>query len=445
VRRLALTAIALLLAACVLSAARADVASDSLVHVDAAHAAGYTGQGATIAILDTGIDGRNAELSRRVVAEHCFVPPNGCPDGSAEQDGAGSAQDDQGHGTEIASVVADTAPDASLVIVKVADANGRSSATQIAAALDWVRTSHPEAKVVNVSLVGDIPLSGDCSQLTPSLQVYAGTVDALRANGTSVFAAAGNGGRTNGLPPPACFPSSVAVGAVYARSVGSFTAPDVCVDRVTAADQLACFSNTSGQLDLLAAGLPIATTGLGGVETSISGTSAASAQAAGVAALLLQADPGLAPASLLALLRDTGTPVPDTRSHVLEPFIPRVDAAAALGRVTGHPIPLLPPFLPRLVVAGRPIAFGRVRANHAVTRTVVVRNEGQSTLTVRASSSSSAVRTAPPRLLVGGTPGTLSVVFRPKRPGRYRGELKLVTDDPARRVVRISFSGVAAG
>jgi hypothetical protein len=76
VRRLALTAIALLLAACLLSAAKADVASDALVHVDAAHAAGYTGQGTTIAILDTGIDDRNAELSQRVVAEHCIVPPN---------------------------------------------------------------------------------------------------------------------------------------------------------------------------------------------------------------------------------------------------------------------------------------------------------------------------------------------------------------------------------
>ena len=63
------------------------------------------GHGVTVGLLDTGIDEHNPDLADAVVAEHCFVPPDGCPDGTAEQDGPGSAQDDQGHGTEMAGLI----------------------------------------------------------------------------------------------------------------------------------------------------------------------------------------------------------------------------------------------------------------------------------------------------------------------------------------------------
>jgi Subtilase family/Abnormal spindle-like microcephaly-assoc'd, ASPM-SPD-2-Hydin len=310
-----------------------------------------------------------------------------------------------------------------------------------------VRANHPDAKVVNVSLVGDIPLSGDCSRLTASLQAYAASVDALRAAGASVFAAAGNGGRTNGLPAPACFPPTVAVGAVYTRSIGSFTAPDICVDRETSADRLACFSNTSSELDLLAAGLLIAATGLGGTELSIAGTSAASAQAAGVAALLLQADPRLTPDALLGLLRETGTPVTDRRSHVLQASVPRIDAAAALARLTQHPIPLLPaPLLvPKLAVSLHRITFGRTRVHGSARRVLTIHNAGDGTVTVRVSSTSRALSVGPERLRLSGKPGAVSLVFRPTRIGRYSGRVRLATDDPSQPVVTIPFNGVATG
>jgi subtilisin family serine protease len=61
------------------AAARADVASDAFVHADATRAFGYGGKGVAVAILDTGIDGRSADFAGAVVAEHCIVPPDGCP------------------------------------------------------------------------------------------------------------------------------------------------------------------------------------------------------------------------------------------------------------------------------------------------------------------------------------------------------------------------------
>jgi subtilisin family serine protease len=189
-------------------------------------------------------------------------------------------------------------------------------------------------------------LSGNCSALTPALASYADSVNALRALGTLLFAPSGNNGRPNGLPAPACFPATIAVGAVYARTWGAVTAPDVCRDAHPIADEVACWSNARSQLDLLAPGAPIETTGLGGATATFAGTSAASAVAAGGAALLLQASPGLTADALEALLEQTGVPLSDPRRRAP---IPRVDLASALSRVLGRS--LTAPRPPRVDIA----------------------------------------------------------------------------------------------
>ena len=416
----------------------ADTWADALVHVDAAHALGYTGQGVTVAVVDTGIDDHLAALAGTVVGEHCIVPPHGCPGGTAESDGPGSAQDDQGHGTEVAGVLADVAPGAKLVVVKVADRNGRSSSAQIQAGLDWVRIHHPEARIVNVSLAGDVPLSGDCSKLTPSLASYAASVDALRAQGTLVFAASGNNGAANGIPAPGCFPETVAVGAVYARDFGAFTAPNICRDTATQADEVACWSNASSELDLLAAGAPVDTVGLGGAPVNFAGTSAAAAQAAGAAALLLQADPRLTADALESLMEQTGVPIVDLRRRS---STPRIDLAAALAVVLGHPVPVLPaPTSPRVGVSATNVAFGTVR--RPSVRRLALTNSGNGPLEVRVGPLPPWLDAVPAQVAL--SPGAHAVIqlrFRPSRRGGYRGRFALATDDPTQPSVRIAVSG----
>jgi subtilisin family serine protease len=107
--RAAIVVVMLCLAGAAAHAGVRDASSDALIHADASRALGYTGKGVTVAILDTGIDDNNPDLAGAVTAEHCIVPPDGCSDGTAEQDGPGSAQDDQGHGTAIADVIAGAA------------------------------------------------------------------------------------------------------------------------------------------------------------------------------------------------------------------------------------------------------------------------------------------------------------------------------------------------
>jgi len=440
-----------------------DASSDALIHADASRALGYTGKGVTVAILDTGVDAHNPDLAGAVVAEHCIVPPDGCPDGTGEQDGPGSAQDDQGHGTAIADVIAGdgkndpvgVAPDASLVVVKVTDRNGRTSAAQIVAGLNWVLAHHPEVKVVNVSLGSDVLLSGDCSRLTASLSAYSAAIDALRAQGATVFASTGNHGFPHSITAPACIPAAVAVGAVYSRSFGSYTAPDVCRDSTTAPDQVACFSDSSTELDLLAAGAPVEAAGLGTGDSLFAGTSAASAQAAGAAAALLQADPALTPDGLVSLLETTGVPITDPRNHLTTP---RIDLAAALGALLGRPVPLPPPApvpagpgtaptlsrptVPEATLSTKPISFGPVALTRSATRPLVIRNTGTGYLTVRVATSLAAVSARPAKLTIPAAQrATVLLTFRPLRAGVYRGQVRLQTDDPSAPRITVAVRG----
>ena len=439
----------------------ADAASDTLIHADSARAAGFTGKGVTVAVVDTGIDERNPDLADAVVAEHCFVPPDGCPNGAAEQDGPGSGQDDQGHGTEVAGVITGNggtapvgvAPEAKLVVVKVTDRNGRTSTSQIIAGLNWILRTRPEVRIVNVSLAGDILLSGKCDNLGP-LVAYGAVVAALRARGTLVFAPTGNNGSRFSVSAPACFHATVAVGAVYSQDFGPYTVPLVCKDPVTGPDQIACFSNTSSELDLLAPGAPIQSTALGGGRSDFAGTSAASAEAAAAAAVLMQADPTLSADQVEAVLEKTGAQIGDPRSNAATP---RVDITAALSSVLGRQIPILPPAggtppagpptlgaptVPVVSMAFRPVSFGSVRVGRTARRTLAIRNTGNGYLTVRVSSPAAPFTARPAKLLIapGGRAG-LSLSFSPARAGSYSRPLRLTTDDRTAAAITLPLRG----
>ena len=313
----------------------------ALLGIDRVVRDGYRGSGVTVAVLDTGVDGNHPDLAGRVIDEHCFCEPACCPGGVAEASGPGSAQDDHGHGTRMAGVLASRgaigalglAPDVRLIAVKVMDSNNRFSASaQVISGLQWILENHPETRVVNLSLATDERFAGSCDNATAYTIAFAQVIAALRANGTIVVTASGNAGDTARMSAPACVAGSTAVGATYVRDFGSKTWPPVCTDNTTDTDVVACFSNSSGALDLLAPGVHVVMPTLGGGTQTGTGTSPPTAIVSSAAALLLSIDPALSPQAVENVLKDNGIPVLDARTG--QTFT-RIDAARAVRAITG--------------------------------------------------------------------------------------------------------------
>ena len=115
---------------------------------------GIDGSGVTVAMIDTGV-ARHEDFGHRVVARVDFTP--------------GGAGDDQyGHGTHLAGVIAGdggasggkwrgVAPGAELVSVKVAGADGSTDVSVVIAAIQWVVTHRGEygIRVLNLSFGTD--------------------------------------------------------------------------------------------------------------------------------------------------------------------------------------------------------------------------------------------------------------------------------------------------
>jgi subtilisin family serine protease len=420
-----------------------DAESLPLIRGDVAHAAGVTGAGVTVAVLDSGVDRTHPDLVNALVAEQCFVLPNGCPNGAAEQGGAGSAADDHGHGSNVAGIVVSdgtvaprgVAPDASLVAVKVLDrGNGFQSLAQIVSALDWIAANRPDVRVVNMSLGTFQLYAGNCDNASAVTLALAAAVSTLRARGAVVFASSGNDGNANAMGAPACISGVVSVGAVYDSAFGPFQFGDVCSDATTAADTITCFSNSGSELDLLAPGALALSTGLGGGASSFAGTSQAAPHAAGAAALALQRNPALTSDAVEAALEATGVRITDLRNELATP---RVDIAAALGLQ-----PPQQPSLPDIAVAPRRLVFGGVRIRASGRREVVVTNTGTAPLTVTSASRPPFSVVAGRRLtMAAGARGVVRVAFAPRAARTYRATLTLVSNDPDEARMTVALKG----
>jgi hypothetical protein len=295
---------------------------------------GYTGGGVSIAVIDSGSPFvPSPDLATSLVAEECFCSNGGacCPNGTSRQSGPGSAAGLASHGPAILGILGSAgnvsprgiAPDASLIAVRVLDDNLIGTFGDILAALDWVAMNRPEVRLVNLSLAAGL-FPANCDGMSAFNQAVAEYAELFRSRGGLLFAASGNGLRTDLMGSPACISSVVAVGAVGRGDI------------------FANFTNANSALDLLAPGLFLDARGSFGEVFRFTGTSAATPHAVGAAALLLSAAPSLGAADLERRLVEKGIPVIDPRTGRV---YPRVDVLASLVVPVG--MELEPPVLTR--------------------------------------------------------------------------------------------------
>jgi subtilisin family serine protease len=176
---------------------------DSVPQVGApeAWAAGFTGTGATVAVLDTGIDATHPDLANTVVGERDFT-------------GEGIT-DTVGHGTHVASTIAGSgaasnglrkgvAPGAKLLVGKVLGEFGGTEAG-IIEGMQWAVDQG--ADVVNMSLGSNAPTDGTdlMSQALNELS---------DSSGTLFVVAAGNSGARETIGSPGAADRALTVGSV---------------------------------------------------------------------------------------------------------------------------------------------------------------------------------------------------------------------------------------
>lgn len=240
-----------------------------VIGVPAAWESGLTGEGTKIAVVDTGI------------APHEDLNIAG---GVSCTLYTSSYFDDNGHGTHVAGIIGaqdnqlgtvGVAPQASLYSVKVIDAGGAGTLSDLIAGIDW-------------SIINDmdiINLSIGTPDDSPALRQI---VDEAYSQGLTLVAAAGNDGtvfgNTDTVKYPANYDSVIAVGAI-----------DKGINR---ADWSACGS----QLEITAPGEAIISTYLNNTYATLSGTSMAAPYVAGIMALLIEAHPDYSNAELRAAL-----------------------------------------------------------------------------------------------------------------------------------------------
>jgi hypothetical protein len=292
--------------------------SRALIHVPAVEAAyGITGAGVNVAILDTGVAATHPALADSLLAQKCFLT-QGCPGGGTS---GSNARDGHGHGTHVTGIITSNnatyrgiATSAGIVAVKVLNDTGSGYFSDVVRGLEWVylnRTLY-NIRLVNLSL-GSGGYTGNCDAAYPALT---NIVNQLYNAGVVVFAASGNSSSSTQISIPACVSNVVSVGSI--------------IDSGGLINRVSAFSNANSNLDLLAPGESIISTIPGGGFIALRGTSMASPTAAGVAALVLQSNPTISAAALVALLKSTGVPVRDTRNGQT---YPRVDALNAIGKV----------------------------------------------------------------------------------------------------------------
>ena len=293
---------------------------------------GNYGNGQVVAVLDTGWESSQAQLSGRVVYQYDTAND----DGSAAVNSAACA-----HGTNVAAIAAGSqgvANDADLAILQVFSENPNHAFNQfpecsepccytfdsaVADALDRVAVQVQgglNVASVNMSIGG-----GSFEQACSG--GYDAALSTLHTAGVTLVAAAGNAAESNAISYPACYPDVIAVAAVWDEDRLSQTWDfSQCQDAAPEEDGVTCFSNGGPLVDLAAPGALIEAGGY-----AMTGTSQASPHVAGAVASLRGLVPTASNAEVLAALLGSPVSVFDTDAGLSYPRLSLPDALAALG------------------------------------------------------------------------------------------------------------------
>lgn len=274
--------------------------------------AGTTGDGVRVAVLDTGIDYTHPDLASNYGGGWDFVNDDSYP------------MDDEGHGTHVAGIIAaadntfgtiGVAPDATVIAVKVLDAGGSGN-------FDWILQGivyavvEADADVINMSLVGALSKSdAKISKYIPYyLSIFNRAVNFATRQGAVVICAAGNDSEDldhnrDEVVLPAEAGNGMAVSATGPVGQANFDNPASYSNYGTSTIDVAApggdfqrYPASDWWFDMVLSTYP-------GGWAWMAGTSMAAPHVSGVAALVIEANGGMAPARVKAIIEQSAEDV----------------------------------------------------------------------------------------------------------------------------------------
>ncbi len=303
------------------------------------------GEGVVVAVVDTGVSLNHPDLAANIWRNTKEIPNNGIDDDNNGyiDDVVGwnfayktnNPNDDFGHGTHVAGTIAaignnstgviGVAPKAKIMAVKALGLNGTGQNDWLANGI--IYAAQNGAKVISNSWGCDA---------CPSNPLAEDAVRTANGFGAVVVLAAGNSNADviNSSPQNMRNPKPIVVGAS---------------DR---GDGRASFSNYGSLVDVAAPGVSIVSTVPGGYA-SLAGTSMACPHVAGLAALIVGAQPGISPEQVRQLIRSTADPISTDRPI----GIGRINALRALQAVKVNRPPVLLAIGNKTVKAGQLLQF----------------------------------------------------------------------------------------
>ena len=243
------------------------------IHADDVHALGFTGEGITVAVIDSGIDSDHPDLIGDIAPGGWHFLDQGLDQGPG-------AEDTNGHGTAVSAIITSSgnvagvgvAPDAHILPIEVLDSTGQGHSSDIVAGIDYavsVRDSHADLRIINMSLGEGLFTDCPCDASSADTMLFAFALDAARAAGMIPIVSSGNAISCTSMRRPAC--TSAAVSVARVSETGT-------TGTVSGTSQSAC--------NQLAAPGSVLTSDVGGGVLFGTGTSAAAPHVSGSLALL---------------------------------------------------------------------------------------------------------------------------------------------------------------
>ena len=271
---------------------------------------GYTGKGSVVSIIDTGIDSEHVGLDdmdddnstndSKVIAFYDAVNNPDKTNGTEVK-----AYDDQGHGSHCAGITAGTgaptyeyvgvAPKAQLVGVKVLDEGGSGSFATVMAGMQWTVDKRHDFNIRAASMsLGGFGLIEWTSSEEESVNRMA---NEMVRSGVALFIAAGNSAVSAQIGTPGSAEDVITVGALDKDTSIALYSSQGPTEEGRVKPNIAFVGSS-----VMA---PEANSGDGYV--GYSGTSMATPGAAGLAALMYQANPDLSPFDIRNIMQETST------------------------------------------------------------------------------------------------------------------------------------------